>query len=261
MNILPAVRGGISSSGGASPYVAQFYNRLLTPPSAAWDAIYQSFINGLVSDGIWSGLDGLFVLCAADSTTSLVDLTATGSLPHVDYQGGVTGVFTPKVGWNPTGNLWFLQFGYSPSSQGVNFKQNDNSVFCYISQSTSSTSGQYFYELIETGTSTQHTEVSMNYTLYSASSGSPFNMGPLSPETGFFLTQRTSSSAEAIYRNAVLVNSQSAKASVAIPIGEVTIRANITRGILGYGKSLDGAGRTALNNRVQALLTAVAALP
>ena len=63
----------VAAGGAESAEFQQFLSRI-SAPTAARKNLYRALIDGLVTDGVWSLIDGLYVMSAADSATALTNL-------------------------------------------------------------------------------------------------------------------------------------------------------------------------------------------
>lgn len=122
---MPANRGVL----GAPIYCAQasaFFQRLASQPSAARKALYNTMISALVSAGVWSKLDTLYMFAAADQATALTNL--------VSASFGATAVGTPTFTTDQgftgaTGK--YVDSNFNPSTAGGQFQQNSASAFAW----------------------------------------------------------------------------------------------------------------------------------
>jgi len=104
-------------------------------------AAYQNLICGLVSDGVWSKLDDLHILAAADSATALTNLVSSCC--------GASAVNSPTFsadhGYTGNGTSSYINTGYNPTSVGGNYTQNSASFGVYVL--TGRTSGADYCEI------------------------------------------------------------------------------------------------------------------
>lgn len=98
---------------GVAPYsaeVTQFFDRLITIPTAPRQALYAALIDGLVADGLWSLIDELCV-AGADGATFSTDLKSGAYTPSL---GGLT--YTADRGVTGAGSsVSYLLTGFNPS--------------------------------------------------------------------------------------------------------------------------------------------------
>jgi hypothetical protein len=255
-----AVRG--SGAAGNSAQVQQFFNRLLTLPSAARQTLYASLINGGVTDGWWALLDALYVFAAADSDTSLTNLVQASFKATLDTATG-NPTFTTDRGWSGSGagGQRDVNTNFNPSTaSGANFAQN-NAMVCAWQLGTT----QENADLVENLAADSHIEIiplwSDTHT-YWAVNGNGTEVNPilgLDP-SGFWLAQRTASNAQELNRNGSQV-STSSNGSAALTNSNLIVgpRAN-TGAALGIGAALSNAQKTALYSRLQTYLHAVGAV-
>lgn len=115
-----------------APYVDQcaeetsFYGRLVTPPTDARKLQYGNLICGLVSDGVWTLLDALYIFAAADSATALTSLiSATYNAAEVG-----TPTFTTDRGYAGVTSISnYVSTGFNPSTaSSPQFVQDSASI-------------------------------------------------------------------------------------------------------------------------------------
>ncbi len=121
------------ASGGASPEVSQFLSRT-SGLSGTETTAYTTMIDGLVTDGIWSKIDGLYIF--ATNTTTTANLNVKSSSFGLTQTGTIT--FTADQGYTPNGSTGFLNTAYTPSSSGGSLTQNSAFAAVYIRTSRTS---------------------------------------------------------------------------------------------------------------------------
>lgn len=241
----------------------QFFDRLLTPltPGGVQEVRYKTFIDGLVADGVWQKLDHLSLFFAGDvEGDSLINLISSncnasrtsdlGFTLHQYYSGG--GAYRPiTTNFNPA------------TAVSPKFTQNDGMFAIWIASTTqinarALTDGH----LSTSGAWTENDNIALfpkwvdggcfwnvNGTLKTLLTGP-------ADSSGFFLAQRTGANAAALYRNDVLLDSDT---SASTPVPNETFYApclHSTRAIV-IGASLNAAQRTALYNRLTVFITAI----
>ena len=124
------------------PYYRAILNRALslgyTLPTSSQQALQNQLVLWLVNKGIWSKLDILYILATNGSSDfsrinwinpSLFELTAVNSP-----------TFTSNQGWAGNATTSYLDTGWTPSVNGVNFTLNDASFGCKINSGSASQS-------------------------------------------------------------------------------------------------------------------------
>lgn len=122
---MPSTRGVLGVPGYCTQATA-FFQRLASQPSAARQALYNATISSLVSAGLWSKLDALYMFAAADQATALTNL--------VPASFGATAVGTPAFTADRgfTGSAGkYVDSNFNPSIAGGLFQQNSASVFAW----------------------------------------------------------------------------------------------------------------------------------
>lgn len=139
--------GGKSMLTGNSSTVQQYLNRLPTPLSSSDEAIVAAYIDGLVSDGVWSRLDFLHLYVMADAANwpvNLISSSFTASLasgvanpPTWTSRGGIAGHF---------GASTYVDSNFNPSTAGGNYSQSDAMICCWCSAPASALAGDLFQQ-------------------------------------------------------------------------------------------------------------------
>jgi hypothetical protein len=119
------------ASGGFTPTSAQsaaFLARATNVTSIADKTNYDTLITGLVTDGIFSQLDVLYIFAAVDATTARLNLIQN------NFNATETGTvsFSAYNGFTGDGSTGFENSGFVAASAGGNYTQNSASFGIYI---------------------------------------------------------------------------------------------------------------------------------
>ena len=260
---MPANRGVL----GCPIYCAQataFFQRLATQPSAPRKVLYNTMIASLVSAGVWSKLDTLYMFAAADQATALTNLvsasfgaTAVGAPAFTTDQG-----FTGATGK-------YVDSNYNPSTAAGQYQQNSASAFAWGS-SVAANDGATLGNAVNSAE--DPAEIYPRFTDNSAYTTLNDNIdAPTTGQTdgsGLRAVSRTASTGYAFYKNsAVLIaNITAASAApsnkkIAFLVGQSThsYTGNVYCG--GFGGGLSSSDVGALYGALDAYLQAVAGLP
>ncbi len=253
-----------SGGGGAtnSTEVQQFFDRLISLPSTTQQTNYANLIDGLVTAGVFSKLDFLYVYAAADEAAAFTDLVSGTYLGgRQDSTGNST--FTANSGFDGGAAGRQITSGFNPSTaSSPKFTRNDGMVGVW-----SGTTTQINAHLVNlsTGGAVQSFEVEIypkwsdnkSY-LYSRWNVNGTEAGPTNggDSSGLFIAQRTGANAAALYRNDVLLGSSaSASSAVQSKLFNVT-PFHLARAFFA-GQSLSVAELTAVYSLLSAYITAV----
>jgi hypothetical protein len=250
----------LRSGGGApSAQVAQFFNRLITLPSPANQALYAAYIDGLVADGVWPSLDVLVVRAAPDEGTSAVNLISGNFYPQEVEAGGVP-AFTAYQGWTGASpNLPSMDSAFNPTTAGGNYTKNSASI-----GSWNLTTAQFNTPLIKDSTDTL-VEIWPQY----SNDTTPTLLNNASPEqssanagdsSGFWVISRTSSSGYSLYHNGTLITAYTVESSAVPNTDIVSDPGNFLPALYFAGGALTGTQITAIYNRNHTLLHAFGAV-
>ena len=91
-------------------------------------AAYKALINGLVTDGVFSLLDALYIFATNTTTTANLNLISTSF--GLTQTGSVT--FSADHGYTGDGSTGYLDTGYTPSTAGGHLTLNSVSGGAYI---------------------------------------------------------------------------------------------------------------------------------
>lgn len=260
MGLLQAIIAANHRSTPNSPEAQQFFDRLLTPPTSAREALYNTLIDGLVADGVWVKLDQLCV-AAADEATCLENLVQALPMPGRDQSSGAA-VYTADAGWSAGAALKNVTTGFNPTTAiSPHYVRNDAMAMVVIEGGSAQNNATF-----DTGTSgaiVQCTDLYPNwvgdgktYFAINAAADTLINPGP-ADINGMMILQRTASNASALYHNGVLIGTSTA-ASIAPVNNKFFMRCSIgTTAAWAIGASLSAGEHTALYNRVTTYLAAI----
>jgi hypothetical protein len=207
-----------------APQALAFFARLATQPSDARKKAYADLIGGLVADGIWSLLDALWILAAADSATALKNLVSSSF--SLTANGAMT--FTANAGYQSDNVATsFLATGYTPSTAGGQLTQNSGSFGAY-SLTTDSSAG--FFAPIGCIDATNGLFIFPQFSAGSLGGRVNANAGgtnspnpiPNSQMKGFYTFSRTSSGVVNVYKNGSTLGSI-AQTSSGLPTVAMTL--------------------------------------
>ncbi len=228
---------------------------------------YCTLINGLVADGVWAKLDVLVIFATQDATTARLNLIQNSANPTLVS----TPTFTADRGYAGNGTTTYLNSQFNPSTFGGQFTQNSASLavwdrtigaaaglFAQMGATDGSTNTDFFIRL--TG---DLADFRMN-----AAIGATY---PTNTTTdGFFVGNRSSSTAVQQYRNGAAMTAIGAVTSGAPPNlnffvcgrnNSAAFDRGTTDQIAAYaiGGSLSSTDVTNFYNRMQTYMTAVGA--
>jgi len=268
---------GCGSSGAGGPAAnsaeaQQFYDRLFTPPTpgGAEEIRWNTFIDGLVADGVWAKLDALTLWFAgANEGDCHVNLIQSAyNTERYQTSGAVT--YTQGQGYSGGGVNRCIVSNFNLSTEvGANFQRNDASVGVLI-YSTATVGQAAINNGARTGggmTGLWNVELYPKYNSTvgyhncnaAAASEESFPAPDASADSsGFYIVQRTGANAAAIYRNDMVTPvDTSTSASTALVDSEIWYRVQHSCRMAFIGGSLTEAQRIAFKSRLQTLVTAI----
>ena len=221
-----------------------------------------TLIDGLVSDGVWSKLDALYVLAQQNGTDALLNLIGTSYTATVN-----AATFTAYRGYSAFGTNG-VSTGFNPSTApSPQFTQNSASVGFWAN--SISVSGGIDFGEFNTG-GTNNTILAADYTggYFIPRINWSSALSITTPGTsGLYVADRPSSSQRVAYYNGGSLGTASDTASavdnVIFTIGYSNVFGPTLNPISAafIGASLGAAGQLALYNRLSTYMTAVASPP
>jgi hypothetical protein len=237
------------------------FNAFTTPPVTARKTIINSTVSGLKSDGIWSLLDTLYVMAAADSQAASINWVAPASFTLIAVNSPA---FTADSGFTGNGTSSRLRTQYTPSVNGVNYVQDSASAWVWSLTNAASSvndigSGTAPRALIITRNASDQLVGDINNAVCAAQSAANTN------SIGFFGIQRRASNDRRLWANGVQQGT-SAQVSTGVASQEQWVcGANSTsfsakkQAVAAWGASLSGL-ESAFYNRLLTYMQAVGAV-
>lgn len=114
---------------------AAFIARMGTQPNATYAAAIDELIRGLIADGTWGKLDYLRVYALHNATDALLNWKG------VSYTGTPVNSPTWSIsGYAGDGATSYINSNFNPGAGGLNFTQNNNTLFAFLATGADGTS-------------------------------------------------------------------------------------------------------------------------
>lgn len=231
------------------------FARMTPEPSAARKTLINDLIVSLKNAGIWTKLDCLYVLAAHDAQAAQRNWKAD--------QFNLTAVnsptFTVDRGYTGDGSTSYLDTGWDPVNNGVNFVQNSADLFIWSRSNTREDK----HAIGTTGAYINTWNLSID-TMSHALNAAADNSFPPGAADGLFLLSRLNSAEYHVYRNATLLGTRTV-ASLAPPSIDFRICASDTLfsareyAAAGFGGGLTSTEEANLHSALNTYLVAVGA--
>lgn len=260
LDLISVLRQPLAAAPSYSANVQQFFDRLITLPSPANQALYASVIDGLVIDSVWPFLDHLCIYAAVDAATSLINLKSANYQSTLWIVGGDP-TFVAYRGWTGVGINENVNSNFNPvTAVAANFVQNNGMGGAW--NLTSGPGGNQSLIKGETG--------SNNIFIAPRSAGNVQTWGanPISgtdtlagvtDASGWLTVQRTGPTASELGHNGVQVATSSKASLMESDNTHFTCGPWQTAAVC-IGASLTAGQQVALYNRLQTYLHAVGAV-
>ncbi len=225
---------------------------------------YDTAICGMVTDGTFSLLDGLYFFANASAANARINVAHPGTNTLVEH--GTACTFTVNVGFTGNGSC-YEDSGFIPSSAGGNFTQNSGTIGACIQASR--TLNVDYAEMGSANASYSYFEPnSSGGTLKYDLNGNTFNnAGSVSEAQGSWIISRTTSSLVTAYQNGSSFLTSSSDTSGALSTNSMFVMAYnagsaqaISSDQLSYalwGAGLTGTQVTNVYNRLHTMLVAL----
>lgn len=213
---LQSTTNGIAASGvnvvAANSFNAAsiaIFNAFTTPPTAARKVLINNLVVALMSAGVWSLLDLLYLTAAADSQAATINWVSPSTFP---LQAVNAPTFTADKGFTGDGTSSRMNTAFTPSTQGVRFTQDSASIWAWSRTSTTgvhagNASSNPLAEVQFTGTTTYTYRI--NDGTNDAATGTTI--------IGFNGSQRQSATDKRAWHNGAQVGTTAATASTGRP--------------------------------------------
>jgi hypothetical protein len=250
-----------SSRPRFDPDAVTVWSSFSTPPSDSDKTNINNLVVALKEAGIWSELDVLYVLAAANSNAAVKNWKAPGtfSLSLVNSP-----TFTAYRGFTGDGASAYLNTGWTPSTHGVKFTQNDASVWAWpinnIASNSSiagSVSSHYCFLYPRT--------VGGAAAIYLNSAAGGASVSSVGDARGFIGGQRRGASDVRLFKNGVQIATNN-QASTGVPTASMWVLgaypssySSFQNSFSAWGSSLSGK-EAAFDAAVRTYLTAVGAI-
>ncbi len=237
--------------GGACPQATAALAHLTTTHSAD----YTTMICGLVSDGVWASLDGLWLMATDNAANPYVNLISPTSV------GTTTGTvaFTANSGVIGTSGVINTTLNYSTT---VNYQQDSATLSTWTTEGTTADNG------CPIGEASVAFDIDLSPYGFGGNVGGAINTGGInvtdSTGTGLTAADRSSSSLITVYRNGASIGTSattSAAPSNTTVQGLACAGANSYFGenvaMMSVGGSLGATKQAAFYNRIHTFLNAI----
>jgi hypothetical protein len=208
---LPQLRGiniAASVGGGADPATTAWVNAVVAAGgtvSVNQQGYVDTLIKALKADGTWQKLDRLWLYASENAQQAQVDLVA--NISHTLHSSPI---FTANRGYAGDGIAAYIDTGFAPSSNGVNYSQNGACFGLYVRTAESRTASNYYFAATDDNSTHANglrkngggTQYNFAINLSNTNTFVGWNLGT---QTGRFHVERTGSSTSSLYQNGTQV--------------------------------------------------------
>lgn len=233
---LALMGAGPSSPGAAAGCTesAAFLARV-TAQDATHTLAYQNLICGLVTDGIWTKLDAVYMTKANEAATALTNLKSSSF--------GASAISAPtfaaNAGYTGNGSSSYIDTSFNPSTAGGNWTQNSATIAVWVGANAQYTGGAVG-QSSATGASYIYPRYTDNLAYVRINQSTDSTVAS-TDSSGFFVLSRTGASAVRFERNGSLLSTFSvasatvSSASMSILFGGNYFSGQVRAAIFGGG--------------------------
>lgn len=236
------------------------FARFTTAPDDTRKGHINTLIAGLKTDGLWTKLDGLWLLACHGSTEADKCLNWKSTSYPLAKTGTVT--FTTDQGAAGDGTTGYLTAtSYAPAGGGVQYVLNSAVLGCWVR--TAATTVGYEVDMGTARCRKNDASNTWNYRVNDGTTATP----AVAASTGHFMATRSASNARFLYRNGAQVATD---ATASTSIAGSAFRLFATTGVAGtfsnaqlaaayVGSGMDATQASNLHTRLNTYLTAIGA--
>jgi hypothetical protein len=220
-------------------------------PSYEQQVLQNGFVLELKSLGVWDDLDVLYVFATdGDRDFAKINWKNPGSFTCTEVN---TPTFTQNEGFQGNGSSSYLNTGWVPNSDAVNYTLNEAGWFTYVTNEIAASSSKSAFGARNNDLSGQLGLLPKSGSNLHAASVNSLNLtaGAAVSSVGFFHGRRVASNDLRLFKNGSQIGSTSTNASTGLTSEEVYVSASSNPGgtilyadteisILGIGASLTG---------------------
>lgn len=253
------------ASGGGCSQATSFLSRVASVPAtldATHSTAYTNLICGLVTDGVWTKLDGLYILATntvtgTNTSVALLNLVSASFSPATPSNGPT---FTADRGYTGNGSNASLSTGFNPSTAGGNWTLNSAHMSVWqvtvgANQSDIGTSGDIIMPNFSGNTFMW---------LDAGTGGGAIAADPSNNGIGHYISSRTSSTNRDGYKNGASLGNANSSTTTALSNSNVLLLGatanSFTAGQVAessMGGALTSTDATNFYNRLRTYMTAV----
>lgn len=200
---------GFSPSKYVPPYdpsALSLFDRFDNDPTPERKTLINDLIVALKDEGIWSKLDTLWLMAAADAQGARLNWVAD----QYNLTPVAAPVFTVDQGYTGDGISSYLETGFNPATAGGKFTQNSAALGGY-SRTAAQGNGYAFGNI--NGTMSIRNSSDQNIARLTGNGG--ITTASVTDGSGLFVVSRVNSAGISAYRNKVVLFSETASASTA----------------------------------------------
>lgn len=194
----------------------QYFNRLAILPGQDTLVKMAEFIDSLKQNGVWAKIDEMWLLANKTAANGLIGLKNKKNCTNVNSAS-----FAAYRGFTSNGTTSYLNSQFNFATEGVNYTLNSASIGLY-SRTNADNSGLFDFGVVDATINRIFFQTRTSNNFAGRINESAGDAVSNSDSRGFFIINRSGSSAAQYYKNAVNLKS-STTSSTAIPSGNAYI--------------------------------------
>lgn len=130
--VLQLLIGSAEPSAAYSPEATALFAAMTVQPDATRKGVIDTFIETMISDGVWAKIDALWVPRAHDAQAGRLNWKSPSNFALTAVNSPT---FTTDRGYEGNASSMYLDTGWNPATNGVNYTQNSMSAGGYLTPS------------------------------------------------------------------------------------------------------------------------------
>lgn len=240
---------------------AQYLQRLWLPATSARAQLNATLIDTLVSNGLWTKLDALYLGVSPEFTGAMQNVIADKYQGYLQLGGGVIPTFTTDRGFTGAGINQTVESLLNPSLGTTNYSQNSATVFAWSLTNTTGDNSILIYDAGANQTQLRPLKANGTTTEFNINStgDNSVTLG-LGTSVGLWCMVRETSTVVKLYYNGSLVSTVSQTSAAITGTAFMIPQGPYQCAYCGYGSAFGATDVTNLYNALFAHGHAIGAL-
>jgi hypothetical protein len=197
--VLQVLIGSAEPSAAYSPEATALFAAMTVQPDATRKGVIDTFIETMIADGVWAKIDALWVPRAHDAQAGRLNWKSPSNFALTAVNSPT---FTTDRGYEGNASSMYLNTGWNPATNGVNYTQNSMSAGGYLTPSVGpdTTATRYILGCVNTHRLELAPRIASDR-FYGAANSAADNAAGSTTRYGLTAINRAASTTMVFYRN------------------------------------------------------------